>query len=335
MRWITKNIWMILAIMKSRYTRKIFPFAPGIAWNVQNGKFIVPEIDQETWNEALDGRDAVVLAHSGLLESFFSLSIVEALAHVETSKRLFWAGNEHFQSLVSSHGRAQFLKMPDVCSRYPVPLFMDKRRAYFNCLNNYRFEKSYYGTHMRHDSTPVCKQLFRNSLLSWDTRYVPKLTTGGVGFDAWKKMARFHDNKKHILIIPGRTGCSRHPTNCLGWGSRELREFTAMLHRFDMEVVLCTGSRTTVYDAPYVQAPRTLGIILSLIPRASMVLADDIDFLFIALAMSKAAIVAPQKCSENEFDLYKNAEFLEAENVIFTTETPTPAEIYTICEGIS
>ncbi len=321
--------------MKSKISRKVFPFAPGIAWKIQNGKYVIPEIERGTWSSALDGRDLVVLAHGGLLETFFSLTIVEALGRMEPSKELFWAGKTAFKGVIESHGQAKFVEVPDIGSKYPVPLFMDnERRAFFNALNNYRVEKSYFGSHHRKNTSPVCKQIFQNSLLPWDKKYVPKLRTGGLAFDAWAKMAKFHLNKKYVLVIPGQTGCSQYNTNCLGWGGRELKEFAAMLRRFDVDVVLCIGGQTAVYDAPYIQAPRTMGVILSLLPKASMILSSDIDFILIGLALSRAAIVAPQNCSKDEFDLYANAEFLGSENVIFTTDTPTPGEIYTMCEGI-
>ena len=321
--------------MKSRISRKIFPFAPGIAWKIRNGKYVVPEIDGGTWSAVLENRDLVILAHGGLLEAFLSFAIVEALGRVEPSKRLFWAGPEAFKGVVEAHGKAQYFEAPDIGSKYPVPLFFDSsEHAYFNCLNNYLVERSYYGSHDKPDTSPVFQQVFRNSMLPWDSRYVPKLKSTNLTFENWAKNAKFHLNKKYVLVVPGRTGVSKHQLSCLNWSFRELRELAAMLRRFDVDVVLCIGEQNAVYNAPFIQAPRSLNVILPLIQKASVILASDIDLLLIGLATSKAAIIAAQDGSIDGFDLYTNAEFLGAENVIFTTDNMNPSEVYTMCEGI-
>lgn len=321
--------------MKSKVSKKIFPFAPGIVWELKNGKYIIPNIDKNTWSTALKDRDLVVLCYGGLIESFFSLSVVEALLRLESSKKVFWAGDKRFYDLVKFYGKTEITSCENISHKYPVPLFLDKKnKAYFNVLNNYLTKYSYYGSHPQKNHKPIFEQIFSNSMLPWDNKYYPKISWNFQKLKAWAKTARFYFNKKFIVIIYDESCFSDHKINCLDWNQRNLREFASMMRRFDIEIVLCTNNRASFYDSPYYQAPQELDIVLPLISQASIVLSSNIDFLLISLIISEAAVVAPILLSQKEFDLFENAEFIGAENVIFTTDTMTPHETYVMCEGI-
>ena len=53
------------------FSTKYFPFAPGIPWQVKNGRYIRPEVSGAVLRSVLKDKDIVVSAFGGLLESFF------------------------------------------------------------------------------------------------------------------------------------------------------------------------------------------------------------------------------------------------------------------------
>lgn len=314
---------------------KYFPFSPGIPWKLKNGRYVVPQIAREVWDSVLADKDFVVLAHNGFLESFWSLSIIEALGKLEPNRGLFWAGNRHFKILVWSQGIAKTLDTPDLCDQYPIPLFFDREKlAYFNCLNNYRTTRTYSGNYEKPNRDIIFHQIFRNSMIPWKTQYIPVLRNNDINnkYKKWLDSVRFHDNQRFILIIPEQTVYSRHIHSCLGWEALQIREFAAMVRKYNLPVIVCTDNDGLYYNSHIIRAPIDLEIIIPLLSKTWMILSEQIDYLLVSMVLSNANIIS--KPQEREFDLYKHAEYLDAENVIFTTDDLSPLEVYTICEGL-
>ena len=314
---------------------KYFPFAPGIPWKIKGGRYVVPQIDQQVWNSVLANKDLVVMAYGGLLESFCSLAIVEALTQIEPSKPLFWTGNEPFRSLVQSQGLARNRNIEDLSENYPVPLFLDRENlAYFNALNNYPVTRSYSGVYEKKNWKIVFSQIFINSLVQWNKQYLPKIRNFDPSskYTEWAKINKFHDNQRYIFILPEKTEYSRQTNSCLNWNINNVREFAALVRRFGLNVVVCAESDSQYYNSSVIRAPIDIDIIIPLISKSWMVLAEQIDFLIIALALSKAHIISLPH--DKKFDLYKHADLFEVENVIFTSTDVSPPEIYSICEGM-
>lgn len=86
----------------TKYKPKFFPFSAGIPWKVERGKYIVPEIDSETWHKVLDSRDITIVAFGGLFESFFSLVAAEALVSFDSGHRIYWLGNQEYNIFARS-----------------------------------------------------------------------------------------------------------------------------------------------------------------------------------------------------------------------------------------
>ena len=76
-------------------TTKYFPFSSGIPWQIKNGRYVQPEVSAAILQSKLRDKDIVVAAFGGLLESFYSLSILEAINYMMPGHSLFWCCTEN------------------------------------------------------------------------------------------------------------------------------------------------------------------------------------------------------------------------------------------------
>lgn len=328
--------------MKSRYSTKFFPFSPGIPWTIKNNKYVVPKIDIDVWRKVLADRlDTTVIAHGGLLESFFSLALIEAVNGFDHKRRIEWLGCTEYNSLVRFQGLAFVSSSKltaDDAVRYPVPLFLDRGKGvYFNALNNYRIEKAFNGRYPKRRKEPILQQIFDNALVQWQPNYIPKLRRLGTReYAQWGRRHKVHQRQRYVLVCPDPTPFSKAGKRALSWSPREVRELSAMLSRFGLAVIVCTDRPGHFYNTLLRTAPiDNLEIICNLLSHAWMILSHDIDFLMVGMMLSKATIVGLHQ--RGPFDLTRNAEFLGVENVICTnsvTEGLSPLDVHAICEGL-
>src|SRR5690554_6700310 len=90
------------------FSIKNFPWAPGLSWKIKNGKYVVPELPFELFSKSLKNKDVVVCSFGGLVESFYSLSILELLNNNLIGNKLYWAGNSEYQNLLKLNGLAKY-----------------------------------------------------------------------------------------------------------------------------------------------------------------------------------------------------------------------------------
>jgi hypothetical protein len=317
--------------MKSRYSTVYFPFSPGIPWTVKNNKYVIPKVDFDVWKEFVDKREIVVVAYGGFFESFFSLSFIEMVKDLLPGKKVSWLGNLEYEFLLKAQNLVRRSLLPltkEKLAKYPVPLFADAgNNAYYNCLHNYIYSKSFFLKHRKENRDPLLKQIFNNALVPFDPKYTPKLRNLNYlssEYNDWKRAARFSDKGKFILIIPGEEPGS------LGWRDRDIRELAGLISRFGLSVVVCLERSGVFYGPKLFQAPVTLPIKTNLLKKAWMILSDSFDDLLVGMMVSNATIGASNQGDE----LYRNAEFIGAENVIFTDNGQiSPMDVYAMCEG--
>jgi hypothetical protein len=321
--------------MKSKYSTKFFPFSAGIPWKIKNKKYLVPEMEKEIWDNVLLNKNLVVLAYGGLIESFFSLTIINAISKIELDRNIFWSGNKEYIHLINAHKVAMYRDTPNIGHKYPVPLFFDKHNyAYFNCLNNYIIERSYYLKNDRERKDPLLKQIFDNSFMSWDSAYIPKLKYFDyTKYNHWTKSVRFYDNKKYIVVIPESK--SKHGLRCLSWTHDDILGLTAMMRQFDINVVVCTKDKGKYYNSSIFVSDDEFCNIFPLIENAYIVLSEDIDYLLLSLMVSDAKVFinSLSEIKRTAFDIYKNAEYLNCENMIYSSESLKPIDVY-MSEGL-
>lgn len=317
---------------------RYFPFSPGIPWKFY-GPYVIPSMDRRIWDRVLEDKKFVIIANGGLFESFFSLSLLEALNIVEPNRLLYWTGNSKYSSLLYMNGiaRPSPIEISEAqAKRYPVPLFLDRLDlAYFNCLNNYIKMRPYYQRGTKSNGQPVTRQIFSNSLLDWSPNYIPKLRKIVVSdeLEEWRKRSKFYDNKPFVLLFPDVTGHSIHSDECLKWTPSEVKAFSSMLHQAGVSLVVCTDNPRPYYDSYAFYIPTKLDYILFLMPKSKAILSKDIDFLLMGLLLSSAKIIAlPSRKRCFRFD--KNRNYLNVTNETISKKTLTPLMAYNYCLGL-
>lgn len=318
--------------MKYEYKPKFFPFSAGIPWKTDRGKYIIPEIDSETWNQVLDGKNIIITVFGGLFESFFSLSAAEALVSFGFSHKLFWLGNKEFLPLV----RAQNLCKPSfveittkILKDYPTPIFFDKdNNAYFNLLNNYIIRTSYWGKYPEPVESPVMEQIFRNVMVPWKDN-IPKLRNLGTEFyDELCNIGRINNRSKIILIVLDKT-----KEDLLGWNLHNIKEFAQLVTNKGLKVVVFAHDIYRFYGSKILVYEYNLRHIFQVLNSSWLLLSNDINWLLVGLMQSNTHIIS--RYMEGPFDLIKNAEVINATNDIFISmDKVSPIDAFTIIEGL-
>ena len=314
------------------YKPRFFPFSAGIPWKIERGKFIIPEIDSETWHKVLDGKDIIITAFGGLFESFFSLSVAEALVAFDPGHTLYWLGNTEFSIFAKSQNlcKISMINMDhDTIANYPTPIFFDQSdRAYFNVLNNYLVRTSYWGKYPELVKAPAVHQIFRNSMAPWHG-YVPKLRQLGSEFyEELCGTSRIRSSSRIVLIVLDSV-----EKDVLGWNIHNIREFSQLASTKGLKVIVMCRNSSVFYGTKVLAFEYDLRKILQIMVKSWMILSSNIHWLLIGMMISNAKIVGQNL--PGPFDLFENAEALELQNDIFTdAKCFSPMDVFTITQGL-
>lgn len=314
---------------------RYFPFSPGIGWQIKHGKYLVPGINLDVWKKIIVGKDLFVIAYGGLLESYFALSYLEMLNYISPINKIYWCGESKFEDLVNLNGLAKIESSfpKDLLNEYPVPIFLDRDNAlYFHCLNNYQVVKPYYGGKGYIDNSPITKQLWRNSNLSWDTQYLPKfrkLKFPNTSFINWSKTVNFNIKTPYICLFQN-LNYSQHKISTLNWQDPQIKFLADMLKYQGIATVLFTLSANKFYGSSIYCPAVTLENIIALLSSTKGVLAEEVDFLFLAMMMGIEKII--MKPIKKKLNLKSNNKFLNLhKDNIFVINELTPL---TVCNLI-
>lgn len=293
----------------------------------------MPELPAELVSKALQDKELVVCAFGGLLESFYSLSILETLNKNLLGKALYWAGNSEYGALVAANGLAKpFYEQVTLndTQRFPTPLFLDRNgRVYFNCLNNYLERKPYYSSRGFPDERAAIQQIVENSTMQWDERYVPQIRYEDEfgNFNDLFKARGISFPKKSILLMPDETGVSTHGLGCLGWNEHQVKSFIVMVSK-EYQVLLLTTRPEVYWGTTAKVIPFSINMFFALVNNVDFILANDVDFLLISLGVSDAAIISNH--TDGAFKLSKNSGIVRSESVIYISDEILPAEAFKI-----
>lgn len=323
----------------NRYTKVLLPFSPGIPWTIKNKKYIVPEINSKIWNRVFEGYDFIITCYGGLLESFFSLSFVEAISKIEPYRNITWMGKKEFEPIVQANSLCKINKFnlgSDVLKDYPAPVFMDKENhAYFNSLNNYIVSKSYLtGYHIKQNKDIVLKQIYDNLMLPWDNNIPIIRNPNNIKFNQWLKSKKLHQNSNYALVFP-KSLYSIHDETCLNWDDRQVRELSEMLRHKNISVISYENMRYDPYysSGSVIRALPDLELMLSLIMNAKYILAKDIDIHLISMMISDANIIS-EPCKSPIYSLYDNLDFLGIQKDIIVDDL-TPKIVFSFIEELT
>lgn len=318
---------------EKQYKPKFFPFSAGIPWKVDRGKYIIPEIDSETWHKVLDGRNIIITAFGGVLESFFSLAAAEALVSFDPGHRVFWLGDPAYSAFVRAQGlcKASTINLTkDTLKNYPTPLFFDQdENAYLNILNNYLVRLSYWGKYPDQRTAPALEQMFENVMVPWRQNFVPKLRALGTEFyDELCRTGQVRSRSRIVLVVLKPT-----QDDALSWILQNLKEFAQLVNSKGLKVVVFAPNTRMFYGTKIIAHEYDIRKILQVMKKSWMVFSSDVHWLLIAMMVSDAKVMG--RHMEGPFDLYKNAEYLGATNDIFTDQKwMSPIDAFTICEGL-
>lgn len=309
---------------------KFFPFSPGIPWFVSNN-CIIPKIDYEIWHRVLDNKNIFITAFGGLIESFCSLCVAEAIAAIDTKHKIYWLGNSEFSYFSNVQGLCSPTNIKltkEKVSKYPVPLFFDKNNnAYFNVLYNYLIQYSWNGKNPKELNIPIIEQIYRNSMIPWNN-YTPKLRKLNSEFyDELIKTGKIKQRSKIITIILNKAN-----ENVLGWNLNNIKEFAQLAYNKRIKVIVFTKNVNLFYGTNILALEYDFRKILQVLLNSWIVLSTDIDWLLITLLISKAKIIS--KPLSGPYDLLKNAEFIGSESDIFTDRTLSTIDVFRICESL-
>lgn len=315
-------------------TVKYFPFSPGIGWKIKHGKYIIPEINLDVWNKITLGRNIIIVAYGGLIESYLSLCYLEMLNYIVPSSKMYWCGDQKFNLLARMNGIAVAEQVcpKELLSRYPSPIFMDgDKNVYFNCLNNYQVIKPYYGGKGYKDKSIISKQLLRNSTLSWDKQYIPKfrkLEFPTKEFSQWSRVSRFDLNRPYICIFQN-LGLSNHKVSALKWNDTHIKALSAMLRQKGISTLVFTKNTNKFYGSSVYCAPLSLETIIYVLDTAKAILSEEIDFLLLAMMSPKIKIIMnPVK---KQFAIDKNSKFFNFQrDNVFVSKHLMPLDAFNI-----
>lgn len=300
-----------------RYSTKYLPFAPGIPWKVQNGKYIVPEINGETWRSVVGNKSIILLTHGGLLEAFYSLTILEAFKLENPHRTLFWSGNQQFKYLFDYNALSKYISINLDVSKYPTPLFFDKNDDYifFNALYNYITIKDFRGfDNKKENNKPIVQQIFSNSLIEWNNDYIPKLRLLDEieckRHKDWLNSYGISKLGRYVVYF-----ASNSSFDSLNWSFGQIKEFSALLKSIGINFVVCTNDRLNWPVGIKIARP---DIALTLIKNAWAVLSADLDYLLISPAINNDAIIISKFIDSKPYDLIKNVDFIGAANIIYS-----------------
>ncbi|HVI41750.1 MAG TPA: hypothetical protein VM577_13950 [Anaerovoracaceae bacterium] len=292
---------------------------------------MVPELAAPLWNSVLKEKKVITLSFGGLLESFFSFCILEAINRTFPHLPLHWAGDSKFLPILQMQGLAKYYSKfdPAILEKFPTPVFFDKQDgAYFNCLLNYFNVKTYYGTKGYKDQRVASRQIFEKGMIPWDPEFIPKFrnNTLSTELNNWMKTSKIILNQRFVIILPDKTGYSQHNIIGLDWTPTQVKAFGEMLSQRNIAPLVFSNNPHKYYDPALHVLPVKLDFLFQLLPKAKAILSKDIDFMFVGQALSEAAIFS--KPLKKAFDLNKNNKFLGKDNLIYYSKNLLPLEVF-------
>jgi hypothetical protein len=302
--------------MSTKINIQYFPFCPGIPWKIKNRNFVIPELNHNNWIRVHQNRQIAILSYGGLIESFYSFFIVEALHALMPEKKIYWFGNDSFNQLSYLTGITTNINKPlinkNIVKKYPLPIFLDKKKlTYYNCLNNYIDVFKLTKTYGYHDKRALIKQIFEKSCLKWNNNYIPKLRIlrEPNEFKNFTLSKKFNFKNPFVVIVPERTNWSEHDVSTLNWSVQEVKSFTSMLQQSGINTVIITKHAEKYFGFRALVLDPKLDQLFWLLTKAKAVLSKDIDILFISSVISNSRVIALQ--TKNEYSFSKHMKFFE------------------------
>lgn len=309
-----------------------FPFASEVPFHLRGRNYIIPKMDADNWNKIFKDKRIVLCLDGGFIENLFTLSYFEVLRYFIKDPKLEWCGSEFYGDISRIYGSSisDFKISKDILKKYPTPIFFNSKKdvVFINCLNNYMKVNNYFGDFRYNDHKAIFKQLFRNIMVDWNERFIFNLNKLSISKDLFKLKSnmKFDLDKPYILLIPDIVGWSNHEVSCLNWSVQEVKSFAAMLNHTKYNLIILTPF-SYKYNGVKALLPKcTIENVLFLLKKSTILLSKEIDFNLASLLVSNNIIFSLK--TFKEFNIEKNKKYIDAKNVILTSDKWTPFEVY-------
>ena len=308
-------------------TRTVFfPFAKGIPYKLKNGRYIIPELDLDSWQYAVKDKKIVPICHGGFLEHICATMVVESIAANNPSKKIEWISDKFYEQIWKANGigkKSDVYLDKGILQQYPAPLFFDADDTivFSNCLNNYLTVNSIRKSKSYNDSKAATMQIFRNAMVPWRTSYLPKMRNLSK-----PDLVDFDESKPFIVLFPDVTGMSEHDVFGLDWTINDVRSFASMLRNTKYQLVIVSPNTGKYFGLQAKVFSSNINTILYLLSKAEVVLSKEVDFSISSLVLGN--VTAFSLKLKGPFDLKKNKKFLQVDNTVFINKSFTPYEVY-------
>ena len=313
-------------------TIRYFPFAEGVPYHILNGRYIIPKMDAQNWHRIFENKTPVLCLNGGFIENLFALSYFEVLNYFYPGKKLEWCGNPVYKKMNELQGLATStnrISYEDLVG-YPVPMFFNKNKTavFMNCLNNYCNVYTYQEELKYKDSRAIFRQIFRNIMVNWDVKYLPKLRNLNIPekLANMAKISHFNLDAPYVLLMPDITGWSDHNVTCLDWTLQDVRSFAAMLSNTGLNLIILTNVPQKYYGMKAFVATLNLENLLYLLQKSKFLLAKEVDFILSSLLLGNSTAFSLK--GSGALKISKNQKYLKCDNEIIITDRFGPIDVY-------
>lgn len=274
--------------------KMFFPYCPGIPWNVDKNKIIKQKMISPI-SDIVTG-DINIVCHSGLMESYYSMSAFEFFKTKFPYHNLYWHGNDKFSSLIKSQGIASFSNKisSKISDTYPIHLFKDvNNNTYFNLLNNYFIIKNYLGIEVNKNKINFLKWFDKNFMLDSLKNWLPKFRflEEDIYFDKWLSLYKNIINKPYVLIIPDKIEISSSNHYYMNLTLNEIRAISSILYSHGIYTIIMSNNNSNYFGGiNYIDY--NFFRFLKISDGAKAVLSNQIDFSIIAYLRKNKKIYA-------------------------------------------
>lgn len=317
-----------------------FPFSPGIPWKLKDN-YILSRLDGANFSRVLTNRDPIFLCYGGLFETYFCLSILEALNFIYPSKKMYWCGDQKYNQLAYLNGLSALAPADITLSesqivKYPAPLFLAKEKfIYFNCLFNYIDIYDVFGKFVKKSIRPISEQVFQNSLLDWNINFIPKMRNirEPIEIRKWRETRKINVDRPFILIFPDYLGYSEHNTSCLQWNIQQVKSFVSMVSQIGLGVIIVTSNIYRYHGIKAVVTDeKNFENLIYLIQKAKFLLAEELDIILLRMLLSKNSKII-SRTQYDEFGLKRNQIFLGTNHELITKKELNPFDVFLEIKG--
>lgn len=319
---------------------KYFSFSRTIPWkcyhNPSPSEYVITShVERGPLSAVINNKDTYMVVFGGLLESFFSLILLEVTNKICPQNDLYWIGKSTFSDLVKLNALAKISNInfnKELLINYPTPLFVDKKdHVYYNFITNYI--KNPFT--LKKIPFPIIQQLLNNCIIDKPLEYLPelRLTDFLDSYHTACLLAKINENKPFLLIFDDMK-LSMHNKKTLNWSVQQVFSFASMLNSIGVDCVMLTDKVTRYHNSAVKALPFRFDYAWHLLTKARYLMSYCIDPLLIGILLSsKCRIIS--NVLDKEFNILNNFNYLHNGEKILAKERVEPLEAFEFIRSLN